>query len=124
MYQRSFPKISEECLSEDGQTIITPTDIITTSDDASSVMRWVRVLKWMVRLVFWGCMLEWIMFWMTIQEALHDDIYEKIAMGRRTISIILLLIGFLMIIKIYGWDGHQLVIQLNEAECTDDPVLK
>ena len=76
------------------------------------MMTWARVLKWMIRIVLWSCLFEWIMFWMTTEEALHDDIFEKISVGRRGLSLFLLFIAFLMIQFIYGWDGHELVTQL------------
>lgn len=52
------------------------------------------------------------MFWMTTDGALHDDIFEKMSIGRRILSLFLLLIGFIMIQKIYKWDGHDEVTMI------------
>ena len=126
MYQKSFPKINAQCTVEkDGVvSILTPKQVIQTSQDAGRVMRWAYILEWMINLSLWTSIFEWIMFWMTTEGALHDDIFEKMSKARRILSLFLLLIGFIMIQKIYRWDGHDIVTKIAENDCFDNAVLQ
>jgi hypothetical protein len=84
---------------------------------------YVQTLHWLVIVNILFMIVEFFMVFMHYNEALPTNVYNKIVICRRGLSILLFGFCALCVWGIYSWKGHHSIHILVENKCTQDVIL-